>query len=148
MDLFFSFYSLSQLSSSDQSRYITALYFTFTSLTSVGFGNVAPNTDTEKIFTVCVMLVGCKSLCLANKPTQSFQCSFLIQSAFQIFQPSCTPVSSVMYRRSFSDCTRAPHGITLRCCACGSSFDSIRSRIHCVNGWRSTSSTRGPTRTE
>lgn len=43
-----------------QSRYITALYFTFTSLTSVGFGNVAPNTDTEKIFTVCVMLVGCK----------------------------------------------------------------------------------------
>lgn len=43
-----------------QSRYITALYFTFTSLTSVGFGNVAPNTDTEKIFTICVMLVGCK----------------------------------------------------------------------------------------
>lgn len=44
-----------------QSRYITALYFTFTSLTSVGFGNVAPNTDAEKIFTICVMLVGCKS---------------------------------------------------------------------------------------
>lgn len=43
-----------------QSRYITALYFTFTSLTSVGFGNVAPNTDAEKIFTICVMLVGCK----------------------------------------------------------------------------------------
>lgn len=43
-----------------QSRYITALYFTFTSLTSVGFGNVAPNTDFEKIFTICVMLVGCE----------------------------------------------------------------------------------------
>lgn len=43
-----------------QSRYVTALYFTFTSLTSVGFGNVAPNTDAEKIFTICVMLVGCK----------------------------------------------------------------------------------------
>lgn len=43
-----------------QSRYITALYFTFTTLTSVGFGNVAPNTDPEKIFTICVMLVGCK----------------------------------------------------------------------------------------
>lgn len=43
-----------------QSRYITALYFTFTSLTSVGFGNVAPNTDAEKIFTICVMLVGCE----------------------------------------------------------------------------------------
>lgn len=47
-----------------QSRYITALYFTFTSLTSVGFGNVAPNTDAEKIFTICVMLVGCKSICV------------------------------------------------------------------------------------
>ncbi|XP_037044043.1 potassium voltage-gated channel subfamily H member 6 isoform X3 [Bradysia coprophila] len=41
-----------------KSRYITALYFTFTTLTSVGFGNVAPNTDPEKIFTICVMLVG------------------------------------------------------------------------------------------
>ncbi|XP_043498069.1 potassium voltage-gated channel subfamily H member 2 isoform X6 [Polistes fuscatus] len=41
-----------------KSRYITALYFTFSSLTSVGFGNVAPNTDTEKIFTIIVMLIG------------------------------------------------------------------------------------------
>lgn len=43
-----------------QSRYITALYFTFSCLTSVGFGNVAANTDFEKVFTICVMLVGCK----------------------------------------------------------------------------------------
>ncbi|CAG9857438.1 unnamed protein product [Phyllotreta striolata] len=41
-----------------RSRYVTALYFTFTSLTSVGFGNVAPNTDVEKIFTICIMLAG------------------------------------------------------------------------------------------
>ncbi|XP_024877527.1 potassium voltage-gated channel subfamily H member 2 isoform X1 [Temnothorax curvispinosus] len=41
-----------------KSRYITALYFTFSSLTSVGFGNVAPNTDAEKIFTIIVMLIG------------------------------------------------------------------------------------------
>ncbi|XP_068082086.1 potassium voltage-gated channel unc-103 [Anabrus simplex] len=41
-----------------KSRYITSLYFTFSSLTSVGFGNVAPNTDAEKVFTICVMLVG------------------------------------------------------------------------------------------
>uniref|UniRef100_A0A336LKW6 CSON009168 protein n=1 Tax=Culicoides sonorensis TaxID=179676 RepID=A0A336LKW6_CULSO len=37
-----------------KSRYVTALYFTFTSLTSVGFGNVAPTTDAEKIFTICI----------------------------------------------------------------------------------------------
>ncbi|XP_071957297.1 voltage-gated inwardly rectifying potassium channel KCNH6-like isoform X4 [Antedon mediterranea] len=41
-----------------QSRYITALYFTFSSLTSVGFGNVSPNTNPEKIFSICVMLIG------------------------------------------------------------------------------------------
>ncbi|OAD54974.1 Potassium voltage-gated channel subfamily H member 7 [Eufriesea mexicana] len=41
-----------------KSRYITSLYFTFSSLTSVGFGNVAPNTDAEKIFTILVMLIG------------------------------------------------------------------------------------------
>jgi len=39
-------------------RYITALYFTLTSLTSIGFGNVAPNTDSEKIFSVMTMLIG------------------------------------------------------------------------------------------
>lgn len=42
------------------SKYITALYFTFSSLTSVGFGNVSPNTNTEKIFSICVMLIGCE----------------------------------------------------------------------------------------
>ena len=39
-------------------KYITALYFTFSSLTSVGFGNVSPNTYNEKIFSICVMLIG------------------------------------------------------------------------------------------
>ncbi|XP_066943827.1 potassium voltage-gated channel unc-103 isoform X23 [Macrobrachium rosenbergii] len=41
-----------------RAKYVTALYFTFSSLTSVGFGNVAPNTDAEKIFTILVMLIG------------------------------------------------------------------------------------------
>ncbi|XP_028417338.1 potassium voltage-gated channel subfamily H member 6-like isoform X2 [Dendronephthya gigantea] len=43
---------------SQQSRYVTALYFTLSSLTSVGFGNVSPNTNAEKIFSICVMLIG------------------------------------------------------------------------------------------
>nr|AHX24685.1 Erg1 [Nematostella vectensis] len=41
-----------------ESKYITALYFTLSSLTSVGFGNVSPNTNAEKIFSICVMLIG------------------------------------------------------------------------------------------
>ena len=38
--------------------YITALYFTCTSLTTVGFGNVAANTKYEKIFSIVIMMVG------------------------------------------------------------------------------------------
>ncbi|XP_075585730.1 potassium voltage-gated channel protein eag isoform X3 [Dermatophagoides farinae] len=38
--------------------YITSLYFTMTCMTSVGFGNVAPETDNEKIFTICMMVIG------------------------------------------------------------------------------------------
>lgn len=42
-------------------KYVTALYFTLSSLTSVGFGNVSPNTNSEKIFSICVMVIGCES---------------------------------------------------------------------------------------
>lgn len=53
-------YNDSDLSSgpSIKDKYVTALYFTFSSLTSVGFGNVSPNTNPEKIFSICVMLIG------------------------------------------------------------------------------------------
>lgn len=40
--------------------YITALYFTCSSLTSVGFGNVSANTFSEKFFSICTMLIGGK----------------------------------------------------------------------------------------
>ncbi|XP_077055583.1 voltage-gated inwardly rectifying potassium channel KCNH7 isoform X2 [Siphateles boraxobius] len=53
-------YNVSDRSSgpSIRDKYVTALYFTFSSLTSVGFGNVSPNTNSEKIFSICVMLIG------------------------------------------------------------------------------------------
>ncbi|KAK3587810.1 hypothetical protein CHS0354_019676 [Potamilus streckersoni] len=41
-----------------KSKYVTALYFTFSSLTSVGFGNVSPNTNSEKVFSILIMLIG------------------------------------------------------------------------------------------
>ncbi|KAM4026655.1 voltage-gated delayed rectifier potassium channel KCNH8 isoform 1-T1 [Anomaloglossus baeobatrachus] len=41
-----------------RSTYIASLYFTLSSLTSVGFGNVSANTDAEKIFSICIMLIG------------------------------------------------------------------------------------------
>ncbi|XP_036398220.1 potassium voltage-gated channel subfamily H member 5 isoform X2 [Megalops cyprinoides] len=43
---------------SKDSLYITSLYFTMTSLTTIGFGNIAPTTDGEKIFSVAMMMVG------------------------------------------------------------------------------------------
>ncbi|CAL8390018.1 unnamed protein product [Arctogadus glacialis] len=43
---------------SKDSVYITSLYFTMTSLTSIGFGNIAPTTDGEKVFAVAMMMIG------------------------------------------------------------------------------------------
>nr|CDS16629.1 potassium voltage gated channel subfamily H [Echinococcus granulosus] len=43
---------------SRSSIYISSLYFTMSSLTSVGFGNVSPNTSNEKVFSIVSMLVG------------------------------------------------------------------------------------------
>ena len=42
---------------SRKTMYVTALYFTMTCMTSVGFGNVAAETDNEKIFTICMMII-------------------------------------------------------------------------------------------
>ncbi|KAE8747516.1 hypothetical protein FOCC_FOCC005677, partial [Frankliniella occidentalis] len=49
---------LSVANVSHSESYITALYFTCSSLTSVGFGNVSANTYAEKTFSIVTMLVG------------------------------------------------------------------------------------------
>lgn len=49
---------------SRKTMYVTALYFTMTCMTSVGFGNVAAETDNEKIFTICMMIVAGAGLLL------------------------------------------------------------------------------------
>jgi len=64
----------------DTSAYITSLYFTLSSLTSVGFGNVSANTNNEKIFSICVMMIGGEwnctnnhALCIRSMRSQSKQ---------------------------------------------------------------------------
>lgn len=47
---------------SRKTMYVTALYFTMTCMTSVGFGNVAAETDNERIFTICMMIIAGKLL--------------------------------------------------------------------------------------
>lgn len=39
-------------------KYVLALYFTFTTLTTVGFGDVTPATTNERWFTIAAMLIG------------------------------------------------------------------------------------------
>lgn len=70
------------------SAYITSLYFTMTSLTSIGFGNIAPNTDGEKIFAVAMMMIGCESL---SFPFNLFLCAkyakhFCLPVVFWVYQ--------------------------------------------------------------
>ncbi|XP_063720434.1 potassium voltage-gated channel subfamily H member 5-like isoform X3 [Symsagittifera roscoffensis] len=38
--------------------YVSSLYFTMSSMTSIGFGNIAGNTNSEKIFCIILMFVG------------------------------------------------------------------------------------------
>ena len=53
------------------------MYFIFTTLTSVGFGNVAPNSSLEKLTSIMVMLLGCKSLLLSNQLSFRYPCRYL-----------------------------------------------------------------------
>ena len=43
-------------------KYVSALYYTLTSLTTIGFGNIAPNTTAEKLFGCITMLLGGKKI--------------------------------------------------------------------------------------
>ena len=50
-----------------QDAYTTALYYSCTSLTTVGFGNVSANTKWEKVFSVVIMLIGGKLFIHVNE---------------------------------------------------------------------------------
>ena len=62
-----------------QDKYVTALYFTFSSLTSVGFGNVSPNTNSEKVFSICIMLIGCECHLMPLALPTEFDFSFVMK---------------------------------------------------------------------
>lgn len=46
------------LHDSDLSKYVISLYWAFSTLCTVGYGDVVPNTTLERIFTIFAMLVG------------------------------------------------------------------------------------------
>ena len=95
---------------SRKTMYVTALYYTMTCMTSVGFGNVAAETDNEKIFSICMMIVAGKrsfanSLVSARAIILLFrQTGKLTASTLFGFAPQrcSTPPSSATSRQSSS----------------------------------------------
>lgn len=135
-------------------KYVTALYFTLSSLTSVGFGNVSPNTNSEKIFSICVMVIGCElnnvvwdfTQITANQMPQSAKPHLTsLSSLVLLSQLSCMPAYLGMCQPSSSVSTPVRLATTPRCCESKSSSDFTRSQVAFAKGWRSTFSMPGPT---
>lgn len=72
---------------SKDTLYISSLYFTMTSLTTIGFGNIAPTTDGEKIFSVAMMMVGCK--CFSLFFTTSFKQTIQQNAIYSVYSKVC-----------------------------------------------------------
>ena len=70
--------------------YVTSLYFTCTSLTTVGFGNVAANTRYEKIFSIIVMMV-------SGGGVSRWQCTVLFSTKLGTFNTSLNGVYILMH---------------------------------------------------
>lgn len=182
-------------------KYVTALYFTFSSLTSVGFGNVSPNTNSEKVFSICVMLIGCEyficfSGCISihhyfilfvitwmgfeqksiffpgpsqyivyvlsrmcwhsiKLPVSSWVAAVnmltvvktvpSLHSLLFLFQPWCMPAFLEMFLPSSRGSTRVRPAIMLKCYGSRNSSVFIKFPTLWGKGWKSTSSTHGPT---
>lgn len=71
-----------------RSAYIASLYFTLSSLTSVGFGNVCANTDAEKIFSICTMLIGGEA---GTRAGRRWGCNYTAASFSPTVPPSTAP---------------------------------------------------------
>lgn len=78
--------------------YVTALYYTFTSLTSVGFGNVSANTKSEKVFTIVMMLIG-------GKTRKAFYFRQVLRAVSNFYRTFTFSLAAIMHAVVFGNVT-------------------------------------------
>lgn len=66
----------------NMSLYISALYFTVTTIVTVGYGDITPNNNEEKCFVIFLMLVGVISFSFATGTLSSVIASYDSKNSF------------------------------------------------------------------
>lgn len=65
----------------DESQYLTAFYFTVTTITTVGYGDISGSTKTEKVFCIIIMVVGVIAFSVASGSLASIITSYDTKNA-------------------------------------------------------------------
>lgn len=65
----------------DDSQYLTAFYFTVTTITTVGYGDISGGTKSEKVFCIIIMVVGVISFTIASGSLASIMTTYDTKNA-------------------------------------------------------------------
>ena len=54
--------------------YVASLYWSFTTMTTVGYGDLIPQSDTERLFAACAMIIGAAAaVAVATGPARAMR---------------------------------------------------------------------------
>jgi hypothetical protein len=65
----------------EQQTYLTSFYFTVTTITTVGYGDISVSTDIEKCFCIVIMIIGVISFSFATGSLASILANYDVQNA-------------------------------------------------------------------
>jgi hypothetical protein len=65
----------------NEELYVTSFYFTVTTITTVGFGDLSASTPTEKVFCILIMIIGVMSFSFASGSLASILQNYDTQNA-------------------------------------------------------------------
>ena len=63
------------------SPYLTAFYFTVTTITTVGYGDISGGTETEKVFCIIIQVIGVIGFSVASGALASIMTSYDTKNA-------------------------------------------------------------------